>query len=310
MFGILKKLNITERKNLFYFIALSAILAISSIFLFLGNFKAYRTEISILLVPKSENAFVQTEQILENLSELPHQLSFYDRLLQNGGIVDAYSGKTQDQRKALWNKSLNIWRNDGGSIITIGIDAKKRSESLNISKLAVNTLFSSASKYYDVKKDIDLRVIDGPITRPVIESLAGLILAGLASGIVLAYIIIAVLQLIIGFIYGVSKKIQQKKVSVKKEDLLPKLPSFEMNVKKTQAVVRQHGAPDNLPVATGQYPFSGESAVQQDIAVEDENAHETSSNSQQRIMPDLSENTEPTEEELKKRLNQLIRGGF
>lgn len=313
MFGIPKRHNIFETKSLFHFIALSIILAASCWLFLLENFRVYRAEVSILFLPKSELVVAQTGQILENLAELPRQLAFYDRLLEDGEISDPYGGRNQDERKKLWNKSLHIKQGKKGSVITIGVDLKKRGDSATVSKQIVKTLFASTSRYYDIKKDIDLRVIDGPIISPVIKNLVGLILLSLVLGLILAYLISISLQAVLGFISEIGQKLPQKKASIRREILFPKLPSIEKNlsfIKKTQPAIKQHGAPDNLPIATGPYPFDGKSLSHQEIAAEEINEPKTIPEDLQSAKADLLENSEPTEEELKRRLNQLIRGEF
>lgn len=313
MFVIPKKFNLPAMKHPFYFVVLSVVLAASSWLLLLENFKTYRTEITLLVLPQSERVIMQSAQVVENLAELPRQLAFYDKMQASGKINDPYLGKSQDQRKKLWNKSLSIERTEKGAVIMLSVVSAQRSDALATAKQAVNTLLAQAGYYYDIKEDLTVRVIDGPITAPQVKNLPWLAVVSLVLGVTAAYLINAALEKILTFSVKTTSNIAPKKDFFRTEKSQEKnAPVFGKNVfyfKRPVATAKQHGAPANLPIATGEYPFAMNSVTEPEMAASEEIAM-----TMEREATDADASAqgalkaEPTEEELKKRLNQLLGG--
>jgi len=294
MSGIQEKFNTIRIRKPFYFFALSIILAVVFFFSFLGNFKFYRSEISIFFIPKSEIATLQSEQIIQNITELPYRLSFYEKVLKdNENIDDQLAGYSKDKRKKLWSKILKINRRKNSGIIDIKIDAKEREQSEVVVKQTAFTLFGSVSQYYNVKKDIDLRVIDGPITSVHIANLPWMALLSLAAGIALSYLF--------HFVSGSFAKIAHKiKIPAAKNDNRGlENHDGELSDRKQPArtAIKKYQAPGNLPVIDDVYGAIEES-------------YEENLMSESGQLGDPAEREEPTENELKKRLNQLLKGGL
>lgn len=292
-----------EKLNIYFFI-LALILSATFCLLFLENFKSYNSQITILFIPKNEKMAIQSEQVVKNLTEFPHYLSFYEKLLvDNENIEDEFIGYSKDKRKELWNKKLEISRENNSGLIEIGITGEDQVESEKIAKQAAFTLFGTASRYYNIKNEIDLRIIDGPITSVKIKNWAWLISLSVILGAFSSFLITVVCLksgnfLLNGFRF-ISKIFYRQKLSSKieknkeKEKLeikaeYPLFTSFE----KSMSQEKKSQAPSNLPI------------VEDPCApVEDIRTDKT------RIVKEKVDLTkEPNEEELKERLNQLLRG--
>lgn len=141
------------------------ILSFTFFLLFIDACKTYSSSITILVNAKSEFSAKQQEQIIENILAFPHTLSFYDRLLKyNPDVRDITKGNSSDKRKLAWNKMLSVKRTDkNSSVIEISITAKQESDADQLAQKTVRTLFDFTGNYYDIKNDLDLRIIDGPI---------------------------------------------------------------------------------------------------------------------------------------------------
>lgn len=154
--------------------------------------KTYRSTVTIMVIAKSPAAAQQKEAIADNIAALPRTLSFYDRLLaDNPSISDPTAGKAPDKRKSLWDGFVQVQQPNASdkSIIELSTLAKSSGDSQTLSTDAVRTLFSVASGYYNVKDDIDLRIIDGPITSAEVGAWQWLALASILLGIAAAYLI-------------------------------------------------------------------------------------------------------------------------
>lgn len=307
-----------------YFAAIALVLSTIAFLFLSASFKSYTSKISILFIPRNEKTALMSEQILGNIIAIPKQASF---LAQNNQNITA--------------NSLKIEREGTSSIINIEIQRKDPEEAEMISKAAVSTLFNILARYYDIKNDVDFRIIDGPIVSSTVQNAPLLILISVLLGTLVSIIINF-------FSYSVSKLFEAKKEvgtgfkwsALEKKPVAPapapkpqKKPLFQEKIvfeeKKTEikeykipqpiviAPAKQSSAPGNLSFIDEEYfrnviikqtkkePAEKEPAEKEvptpEIPKENESleipAKET---------PDPLR--EPTQEELKKRLNQLLQG--
>ena len=165
----------------------------SSLF-WLDGFRSYEAETQVLVIGKT--ATVNATEVANNLAILTRSLAFYDHVLaDNDHIDDQFGGYAPDQRKALWNKKLTVRRKSQSSILTLAIaDATPENDQV-FSKQAVQTLFTVAGFYYNVRTDIDLRIIDGPIVRTTIARPLMYVGASLGTGIVITVIFFFLLRI-------------------------------------------------------------------------------------------------------------------
>ncbi|MFC1756424.1 hypothetical protein ACFLY1_00555 [Patescibacteria group bacterium] len=306
---------VNRTNNLMYFIVLSLVLTVIFCFLFIGNFKSYKSEVSVLFVPKSDQASIQSEQIIQNFTELPRRLSFYEKLLMdNLEIKDRFEGFDKDKRKAMWNRSIDIERKEKSSIIYVVAESKNKVQSQKISKQIAITLFANASKYYNVKNDIDLRLIDGPISKTFVKDWYWLALLSILLGIGAAYVISAVPSFLDKLVKQKISSFPHRSYSKKNNNEgflhFPKKDEIQGKVKKNQA-------PSNLPVAADEYEFPENNFFISDReagSAEAELIDNVISSNNDSIKNDNiiggETDKEPTEEELKERLNQLLKGGL
>lgn len=338
----------------------------ATFFLFsIDLFKVYRSEISILVNVKSEVDNKQQEQIINNIAELPKTLAFYDGLLKyNPDVRDVTTGFSADKRKERWNKMLSVNHPDlETSIIKIAITTSHKADSEQLAIKTARTLFDTSAFYYNIKKDVDLRIVDGPITSVLFPN----------------WFLFFVLSIALGF--TISETLQylafgDKKILIKKPDFsrinsffefkkAPKIPveeELEMlnNLYRTEQAeqeiilnneikseslqqeqennvenleyekrfqemkkitkslepdkypnfpemplvreVSKASAPDNLPIADDSFFVQSEEpakAIKVEETVEETNKEE---------FFDITK--EPTQEELKKRLNELLKGNI
>ena len=326
------------------------ILSMTFFLLSIDIFKTYYSSVTILVIEKSGVAVQGREEIVSNIAEFPKMLSFYESLLRNNSDVkDVTFGRSQDQRKKLWNNMVSVERSrENSSLIKVSILANNESEADQLAKKIARNLFDTTSKYYDIKEDVDVRLVDGPISHSRISFWYLLIpismLLGFSVAILLQY---AFSQLQARFsvrnnflkgkqffdfkkdeILSTEKEITLLEelykaeqadatiVSQEKNELplevqemkrltkkieADKYPNFpEMPVRSAEAKV---SAPDNLPIADDSFFMNSNPNVSQEkiASVEEEIVSQEESVEEPKIH-------EPTPEELKARLNQLLRG--
>ncbi len=280
MLDTIKKIRIS-----FSLIALAIILTATFFLLLLGNFKYYKSEISILFIPKSERFAIHTPYILENLVRFPKTLAFYERLLgDNKELADQFANQSKDDKKEIWNKMLSIIKDDGSSIIKIGIIAKDKNQPQIMAGKTARALIDTASFYYNIKTDADFRIIEEPNTTSFLKYWHWLILISIILGTVAALVFNFLFSVLVGAIRNKKYQFQLPRAAEKQA---PKTFS-----EKIRAFSKRSAAPENLP--TGQW----EEAAPEDIMPE-ESRYE---------YKEAEKYSEPTEKELKERLNQLLRG--
>lgn len=332
------------------------ILSATFFLLLLGSFKTYRSEISVMVSAKSQLAAEQQPVIISNMLELPTTLAFYDRLLKlNPDVRDVAEGLSSKQRKADWNEMLSVEQASfDASVIKIAITTNRQSDSVQLASKTVRTLFDTTAFYYDVKKDLDLRIVDGPITRVQVLGwywlLAVSALLGFAVAIMLNFVFFSDKKILgkkskffgknfflelkkkpatlienelesLNKLYQSEQEQAEKPFVFKKE--LENVAATEAQDEKFQEIkkitkelepskypnfpempVRRHGqasAPDNLPIGDDTFLFQPEVEPTKAVAEAEEDLPVA-----EEIKKDIK--AEPTEEELKKRLNSLLRG--
>ncbi|HAS00167.1 MAG TPA: hypothetical protein DEA89_03110 [Candidatus Moranbacteria bacterium] len=321
--------------------------------LLIDLFKTYQSEISILVSAKSQVAAKQQSQIVSNISELPKTLAFYERMLKNNSDMrDVTKGLSPQKRKDKWNEMLTVKRAGfDASVVKIAITTSHKADSEQLAIKTARTLFDTSAFYYNIKKDVDLRIVDGPITRVYISNWFWLFIFSIIAG----FSISGLLQYLL---------FESKKFSIKKPEFLkmgsffefkknPNIPveeelemlnnlyknqqaeqtfdfeqeqkeefgnlEYEKKFQEMKKITKslepdkypnfpempiahkvEASAPANLPIADDSF------FIQNEAPIELESAPSQSVESEQDSIS--SETREPTPEELKKRLNELLKG--
>ncbi|EKE19797.1 MAG: hypothetical protein ACD_8C00103G0002 [uncultured bacterium] len=330
------------------FFVVGLVLSLTFFLLAIDSVKTYRSEVLILVNLKSETAIKQQEQLLDTIVELPKTLAFYDQILaKNKNVRDVSENLDPDKRKDSWNKMLSISRVGKNSLIfKISISTKSASDSEQLSSKTVRELFDRIAFYYDIKKDFDLRIIEKPIARTEVSAWPWILIVSFAGGFGIAIVLNSLLGPAVekrteekeendsNFVFDFGKK---AKVSVgqgveklrrlyqsdapfvfeeKKEtfsgisQIDPQLQEMKKLTKQMEpskypnfpempvATKVKASAPDNLPIAEDDF-LANLPEIEKEIPkepVSDESV--------------VDFKREPTKEELKERLNQLLRGEF
>lgn len=149
-----------------FFVTLFFVTLASCLF-WLDTFRGYEAEVRVLVIGKSPST--STDQVVENFAELTSNLSFYERVLEGNDLIDdAFEGQTKDRRKALWNEAVVVKQSEKSGVLVITARQSTNEASKRLAEETVKTLFSLVPFYYNVKTDVDLRVVDEVIVAPVL----------------------------------------------------------------------------------------------------------------------------------------------
>lgn len=317
---------------------MAAIIAGTLFLLLLDNYKQYQTDISIIVIPKSTVATLDHQMIVYNIKQMPTTLAFYDRLLaENAAIKDGAAGKSADLRKSAWNRKIDVDLSDSdkGSIITLRLYADTAQGSQDLAVKTAQTLFSFTSKYYNIKDDINMHVIDQPITKPA-QTLAWIFaLVSIVVGFLLAWLVEKMFILVESVFRQPSAMTARRshaqkihadltrlKESITKADI--KIKSVEDIYRTDEEIVVEHPHHEkqehvshraeekrlqemypNFPEMPMHHPTA---SAPSNLPVGEEVVETPESSQQESEDVTHMKDHEPTEEEIKKRLNQLLRG--
>jgi capsular polysaccharide biosynthesis protein len=348
-----QKININREYFSLRFLLAGIILSISFLLLFINLSKTYTSSMTIFVNAKSEIAAEQKDQIIGNIAEFPKTLALYDRLLKyNSDVKDVAAGESSAERKKMWNEMLSVRKvGKDSSLIKISITTAQKNDAEQLVKKTTETLFHFTAFYYNIKDDVDLRIIDSLITRASIFGWYWILPLSLIFGFlvtsVLQYILIKRRAFLISryneskekFLFNLNQPVnkESQESSAQDEmksledlymsDIPAKIPTehkktfsetitsgiqemkkmtktFEKNKYPNFSEVPKHAqvtasAPDNLPIADDSF-FGGPNL----------NAEQPkhSENIEIKKEPEIKIHPEPNMEQLKKRLNDLLRG--
>jgi uncharacterized membrane-anchored protein YhcB (DUF1043 family) len=270
----------------------------------IGMSKIYKSEMRILLLPRSEVTARNIDQVLRNAEEIPLSLSFYNKMLElNTDIEDNLATLSDSQRKAAWDRIVKIDTVRKSGIIKINVYNKNQLQTEIISRQATSSLVTVLSKYYDIKTDLDMRIIDGPIVSIVSKiSFWTLFLLSLILGI------------LIGSVVYFMVKFFPKKESLFKSESLKKYlqPAFQGKAKTLSGYFSSSKEEaenlDEMKAFEEAYSFEKKGSAPDNLPIADEKGDGLA------VLQKSSENVsqiitrEATTNEVKARLNKLLNG--
>ena len=188
-------------KTLFSVLALFFITAAA--FVSLDTFRGYRAEVTVLVLPLSTNQ-TPAEQMVENIAIRPTTVSFLDALLESDGRLSEFSDLDEQSinaRSEQWNEMLAVRREGGSGIVTYTIKADTQEEATIFARQMAKVLFQKIGTYYDIRSEVSLRLIEGPLVRASLISPVTWVVLSVSIGIVAALSLMVLgvfLRLLIG----------------------------------------------------------------------------------------------------------------
>jgi hypothetical protein len=306
------------------FLVTLVFLVLASSLFWLDYFRTYETEVSVLFVTKETQP---APVVADALSSIMQTLTFALRAEENmsdGNLLPETDSK--DQQKSYWNQYLDVKTEKESGILVFQQQADSEVLSKEKASATLKTLMLATNLYYGNDREVELRMIDKPITRVAISNVWAYAVTVLVTGVFLTSLFFGVLVLLtkkrapkitlptieahIG--ESVSWIDPQKFVAVKPSNLAfqeeTSVASNEKKIVSEEKKVAQKiaSAPGNLPIMSGALPQFG---IEEVDMMTEETLPEAGS---QVIVEEVSEHfdptAEPTVEEYKRRLNELLKG--
>jgi capsular polysaccharide biosynthesis protein len=129
--------------------------------------KTSKVETDVLVIPRSDMTSKNIDQITASMIEIPKSLSFYNAVISEKSDIlkDDLSGLPDYQRKDRWGSMIQAEKIDGSSIIRISVFDSNPSRAESLSRQSALELAKSMSRFYNIKTELDVRIIDGPIAK-------------------------------------------------------------------------------------------------------------------------------------------------
>lgn len=301
----------------------AAIVIAIAIYLALINItRIYQSETDILIIPKNPVTAESSGQILENAVQLAHSVSFYNRtVLSDAEINNPVKVLPEMKRKNYWDSKIETEKIGDSGIIRIVVSDASMTQSETISRGASRSLIDAMSGYYNIKTDLDMRIIDGPSTAEATsENIFWIILESILAGLILA---VLTERLSLFFVKNIEIESGEKKspYPAKKFEKFWKFdeaekPAPEVKKEFTPKVEKKIITPDKKQSAPGNLPIADESAlfkVQEKLYPNGEvDAELPEKMKSELILKELKKKSdifrEATPEEVKERLNKLLSG--
>ena len=279
------------------FWTIAIVIAIISFLVGINMGRNFKSEMEVLLLPKNSTTSANIDGILKNAQEIPKTLKFYNQLLsQDDGIEDASQELPDYSRKQYWDSKVKIERLEKSHILLIRVTDASQFQANLMADQAAHTLSDELSQYYNIRTELETRIIDGPLNGVSMSWQSFLKTAAwsLIVGIFLAFVFFLVNGLL-------SKISFPKKSHIKKDNPfamdIPLEPDYPIEEKDFEPMVKKASAPANLPF-DNQIDF-------------EENLRKNQPDHIFNAVKEIAEkNTarEASPEEVKARLNRLLRG--
>ncbi|KKR22096.1 MAG: hypothetical protein UT50_C0001G0008 [Candidatus Moranbacteria bacterium GW2011_GWA2_39_41] len=312
----------------------SALFAIGIFLVAINSNRTYQSSMDVLFLPKNEITTRNIAQVIANAKQIPKSLSFYDKLLENNADIEDGAAELPDaKRKDFWNSEIGVEQIGKSGAVRVTIFGADQMQTEITSRETAVGLITVMSRYYDIKVDLDMRIIDGPITKEIVRlNMLMWIFLSLCLGVIFGYIVSFLTNLIVEKVASIATnpKIElEEKSSMFANFSFPKmelsrreeLPAeiegvFDFNIEKEKEIVssiqevpavsfeKKAAAPANLPIAEeedGAFEAPDKNEIAEPIVAEEVAIAD--------VAP-IDVTREATPEEVKDRLNKLLSGGI
>lgn len=303
---------------------------------FVRSNQVWKAQTDILIAPKNELAIKNIDNIVNDALYIPRGLSFWEKvLLANDTIVDNSKDLSPSDRQSLWDGKISLKRVDHSGILKIYILDANRAEAEEISRQSALVLADYLSKTYNIKTELDVKIINGPLSQPAIRYgflilllaalFLGFLLSIMAAGAFFGLKKVGIMAPRVALPVSLSEILKREKktelIYPEEEIVFQKtIPNFkeEKSVQKKNtpeirkefvsapvATDKKASAPDNLPVFGGSFSFEN---TEPEVPAEEKTEAEIQEAPQMKAastLPSDSVLKEPTREEIQARLKSL-----
>ena len=273
----------------------------------------YSSTMTVLFLPKSVTVSQEASLITENFKQILASLAFCDRLAEQNESLSVANDLPNYKRQAFCNAKFLVERPVGSSMLRITNFDPDSALARELNSDVVDNLIAISGKYYNIKTDLELRIVDGPIVKKELSQ-------NLAKTILLSFLwtiaLYSGLFLLFPFIF-LKKENKERPIprgeffrEVTAKKAMPVLPEEENYFSAKgffqptfPSFGKKASTPANLPVSEEEVPeIFRPKTVASEITGETEETEKDNTETTKEYVP-----REATPEEVKERLNKLLR---
>lgn len=134
----------------------------------MDELRGYRGEMALLVLPKDDVARGAAANLAALARETAFAASVYEEV--GAGIENPLVGRTPAERQAIWKKAVDVRVVGTSDVIHIASLGDDQDEALALSKAVAAELVHTASRYYNQKTDLDIRIVADPAAIPSLSA--------------------------------------------------------------------------------------------------------------------------------------------
>jgi len=318
------------RKKVFLavFVSVSTIVFFSY---FGGGDRTFRSEVSVLAIPGSD-ASLSPDEIAESVVFLSGTEGFRSALFSDMGSVPGLVTRIVPERlsdeegRDVFGNMLSVSRSRTDGIFSMTASADDPDDAALISRIAALSLFRYVSGYYDIRRQADFRIVDGPSTETSASGAVFAAMVGIGAGalsVILSVLFVSVTDRMFRLR---SETVRTKPFAAEmfqpkrpvstilsepvEDDDFPETPSDDAGT-VISVPMKQAPAPADVPSFSDEEErFLSEFSFEDPTAGDDDAEADPDATpvepSELETVSD--EPLSPTDEEYRRRLNELLRG--
>jgi len=299
-----------------------------------GGERTFRSEVSVLAIPGSD-ASLSPDEIAESVVFLSGTEGFRAALFSDMGPVPGLVTRIVPERlsdeegRDVFGSMLSVSRSRTDGIFSVTASADDPDDAALISRIAALSLFRYVSGYYDIRRQADFRIVDGPSTTASASGAVFAVMVGIGAGVLSVILSVLFVSVADRMFRLRSETVRTKPFAA--EMFQPKRPVStilsepveddefsETPSDKADTAVSVPSAPTKQAPAPADVPsFSDEEErFLNEFSFEDPTAGDDVAEADPDATPAKPSETEtvsdeplsPTDEEYRRRLNELLRG--
>lgn len=134
----------------------------------MDELRGYRGEMSILVLPKADIAHGAAANLAALARETSFAISVYEEVGER--MENPLIGRTPAERRAIWKEATEVRVVGASDVIRIVSLGGDQDEALALSKAVAAELVRTASRYYNQKTDLDIRIVTDPVAIPSLSA--------------------------------------------------------------------------------------------------------------------------------------------
>jgi len=152
------------KQSKIFWIFFAAVLAISLIFVF-NSARDFQSEMDILLIPRNKVVALNADKIQNDTKKIIESLNFYDQILDSETLSTEFSlGRTASQRKGDWNRKIDVFKTKNSNVVSVFAYDSDQKQAEILSQKIARQISDTMSYYYNIRTELDIRIIDGPVS--------------------------------------------------------------------------------------------------------------------------------------------------